>query len=48
MKISPKLTLDDFKIGLRKEKIDGTKIFVYEKKGEWSDESAVMSYLCSS
>ena len=47
-KISPKLTLDQFKEGVRTEKIDGIRLFVYERKGEWSDEAAVTTYLTAS
>lgn len=42
------MTLDEFKEGVRTEKIDGIKLFVYERKGEWSDEAAVTTYLTAS
>lgn len=47
-KISPNMTLDQFKEGVRSEKLDGIKLFVYERKGEWSDEAAVTTYLKAS
>jgi hypothetical protein len=31
------MTLEEFKKGVRTEKIDGFKIFVIESKGEWND-----------
>jgi hypothetical protein len=36
-RLSAKMTLEEFKKGVRTEKIDGFKIFVNESKGEWSD-----------